>query len=122
MAEKLGRRWIGCDLNRNAIHISRKRILNITNSNHVLDWKSKYNADANPFKILASGIQEHLPSFPKEFLSKNVQIQSIPNFKDSLEIGIEIYQNDNNILVEFTDYKNTYENFISKKIREIGFF
>jgi len=32
VAEKLGRRWIGCDLGRWAIHISRKRLLDIENS------------------------------------------------------------------------------------------
>jgi DNA modification methylase len=32
VAEKLGRRWIGCDLSRWAIHVSRKRLLEIENS------------------------------------------------------------------------------------------
>jgi hypothetical protein len=31
-AEKLGRRWIGCDLGRWAIHVTRKRLLGIENS------------------------------------------------------------------------------------------
>src|SRR5581483_1822998 len=31
VAEKLGRRWIGCDLGRYAIHVSRKRMLGIEN-------------------------------------------------------------------------------------------
>jgi adenine-specific DNA-methyltransferase len=31
VAEKLGRRWIGCDLSRWAIHVSRKRLLEIPN-------------------------------------------------------------------------------------------
>ena len=31
VAEKLGRRWIGCDLGRYAIHVSRKRLLGIEN-------------------------------------------------------------------------------------------
>jgi DNA modification methylase len=31
VAEKLGRRWIGCDLGRYAIHVSRKRLLDIEN-------------------------------------------------------------------------------------------
>lgn len=31
VAEKLGRRWIGCDLGRWAIHVSRKRLLGIEN-------------------------------------------------------------------------------------------
>lgn len=29
VAEKLGRRWIGCDLSRWAIHVTRKRLLGI---------------------------------------------------------------------------------------------
>jgi DNA modification methylase len=31
VAEKLGRRWIGCDLSRYAVHVSRKRLLGIEN-------------------------------------------------------------------------------------------
>ena len=31
VAEKLGRRWIGCDLSRYAIHVTRKRLLDIEN-------------------------------------------------------------------------------------------
>jgi adenine specific DNA methylase Mod len=31
VAEKLGRRWIGCDLSRFAIHVTRKRLLDIPN-------------------------------------------------------------------------------------------
>jgi adenine-specific DNA-methyltransferase len=31
VAEKLGRRWLGCDLGRWAIHVTRKRLLGIEN-------------------------------------------------------------------------------------------
>lgn len=43
-AEKLGRRWIGCDLGRYAIHVSRKRLLQIQ--------------DCKPFEILNLGKYE----------------------------------------------------------------
>jgi len=43
-AEKLGRRWIGCDLSRWAIHVSRKRLLEI--------------ADCKPLEILNLGKYE----------------------------------------------------------------
>ncbi|GAH80506.1 unnamed protein product, partial [marine sediment metagenome] len=36
VAEKLGRRWIGSDLAKHAINISRKRILDIYNSNDLI--------------------------------------------------------------------------------------
>jgi len=44
VAEKLGRRWIGCDLGRWAIHVTRKRLLDIKN--------------CNPFEVLNLGKYE----------------------------------------------------------------
>jgi len=44
VAEKLGRRWIGCDLGRYAIHVSRKRLLGIEN--------------CHPFEVLNLGKYE----------------------------------------------------------------
>jgi hypothetical protein len=44
VAEKLGRRWIGCDLGRWAIHVTRKRLLGIEN--------------CNPFEVLNLGKYE----------------------------------------------------------------
>jgi hypothetical protein len=44
VAEKLGRRWIGCDLGRFAIHTTRKRLLDIP--------------DCKPFEILNLGKYE----------------------------------------------------------------
>ena len=44
VAEKLGRRWIGCDLGRWGIHVSRKRLLGV--------------ADSKPFEVLNLGKYE----------------------------------------------------------------
>lgn len=44
VAERLGRRWIGCDLSRYAINVTRKRMLNI--------------ADCRPFEVLNLGKYE----------------------------------------------------------------
>ena len=44
VAEKLGRRWIGCDLGRYGVHVSRKRILDIE--------------DCKPFEVLNLGKYE----------------------------------------------------------------
>ena len=35
VSEKLGRRWIGCDVSRHAIHVSRKRIIQVQRELHV---------------------------------------------------------------------------------------
>ena len=45
VAEKLGRRWIGCDLGRWGIHVTRKRLLGIE--------------DCKPFEVLSLGEYEH---------------------------------------------------------------
>jgi len=60
VAEKLGRRWIGCDLSRYAIHITRKRLLEIENSKDLTDdeGKAKYGGKAKPFEILNLGKYE----------------------------------------------------------------
>ena len=44
VAEKLGRRWIGCDLGRYGVHVSRKRMLDIE--------------DCKPFEVLNLGKYE----------------------------------------------------------------
>jgi len=57
-AEKLNRRWIGCDLSRYAIHLTRKRLLEIENSKDLNNLKKKYEKTANPFEILNLGKYE----------------------------------------------------------------
>ena len=52
VAEKLGRRWIGSDIAKQAIHISRKRILDVWNSKDLKDWNKKYEKRSQPFKIM----------------------------------------------------------------------
>ena len=58
VAEKLGRRWIGCDLSRFAIHITRKRLLEIEKSKDLLNEGKKYKKKAKPFEILNLGKYE----------------------------------------------------------------
>ncbi len=59
VAEKLGRRWIGCDLSRYAIHITRKRLLEIENSKDLFSEKNqKYAKKVHPFEILNLGKYE----------------------------------------------------------------
>jgi DNA modification methylase len=57
-AEKLNRRWIGCDLSRYAIHLVRKRILEIEKSKDLYDKKKLYSKNPHPFEILNLGKYE----------------------------------------------------------------
>jgi len=60
VAEKLGRRWIGCDLSKFAIQVTRKRLLDIHNSKDLTDdkGKKKYDKPARPFELLNIGNYE----------------------------------------------------------------
>jgi adenine-specific DNA-methyltransferase len=59
VAEKLGRRWIMCDLSKFAIHLTRKRLLNIHESKDLLTEENKrYGKPARPFEIWNVGNYE----------------------------------------------------------------
>jgi adenine-specific DNA-methyltransferase len=58
-AEKLGRRWIGCDLSKFAIQVTRKRLLDIHSSKDLLNEdKEKYDKPARPFELWNIGNYE----------------------------------------------------------------
>lgn len=71
VAEKLGRRWIGCDLSRYAIHITRKRLLEIENSKDLENKEIKYGKKAQPFEILNLGKYERQIWQMKTFTGKD---------------------------------------------------
>jgi len=71
VAEKLGRRWIGCDLSRYAIHVTRKRLLEIENSKDLENEDKKYGKKARPFEILNLGKYERQLWQVKTFTGKD---------------------------------------------------
>jgi adenine-specific DNA-methyltransferase len=71
VAEKLGRRWIGADLSRYAIHITRKRLLEIENSKDLENESQKYGKKARPFEILNLGKYERQLWQIKTFTGKD---------------------------------------------------
>jgi DNA modification methylase len=71
VAEKLGRRWIGCDLSRYAIHVTRKRLLDIENSKDLENEDKKYSRKARPFEILNLGKYERQLWQVKTFTNKD---------------------------------------------------
>ncbi|OQX78703.1 MAG: hypothetical protein B6D56_08395 [Candidatus Omnitrophica bacterium 4484_70.1] len=71
VAEKLGRRWIGCDLSKFAIQVTRKRLLDIHNSKDLQSDKGeKYGKYSRPFEIYNVGSYEieHFRKKPKEYI------------------------------------------------------
>lgn len=59
VAEKLGRRWIGCDLSKFGIQVTRKRLLDIHHSKDLLNEdKKEYGKPARPFELWNIGNYE----------------------------------------------------------------
>jgi len=87
VAEKLGRRWIGCDLSKFAIQVTRKRLLDIHNSKDLMDEKKeKYGKPARPFELWNIGNYETVYWREKQdeyltFMLKLYQAQPLTGFR-----------------------------------------
>lgn len=87
VAEKLGRRWIMSDLSKFAIHLTRKRLLDIHNSKDLFNGKKKkYDKPARPFEIWNVGNYEAIYWQDKledylTFMLKLYQAQPLTGFK-----------------------------------------
>jgi len=58
VAEKLGRRWIGCDIGKLAIYTTQKRLLQIDQSKDLENPKKKYGKLAKSFAVVISGLYD----------------------------------------------------------------
>ncbi|MFX1570129.1 MAG: site-specific DNA-methyltransferase [Promethearchaeota archaeon] len=117
VAEKLGRRWIGCDSNKHAIHIVRKRILNLDKSNDIIDWKKKYNKTPQSFKILGIEKMDKLDTISYNLLKKEVQDQKGYKINESPNLHVKIHKQNNRINVELIDYQLPFIDLISEKVK-----
>jgi adenine-specific DNA-methyltransferase len=86
VAEKLGRRWIGCDLSKFAIQVTRKRLLDIHNSKDLQNEDKKYGKPARPFEIWNIGNYETIYWQEKQdkyliFMLKLYQAQPLNGFR-----------------------------------------
>ncbi len=118
VAEKLNRRWIGCDMSKNAIHIMKKRIMDVKNSNDLQDWKKKYNILPNEFKILSLESNSENYWFPVEFISKKVRSHLSDQENRTPECKIILNKNKNAVTLKIIDYIIPYNHCISPEIEE----
>jgi len=85
-SEKLGRRWIGCDLSKFAIQVTRKRLLDIHNSKDLQNEGKRYGKPARPFELWNIGNYETVYWQEKEdeylaFMLKLYQSQPLTGFR-----------------------------------------
>jgi len=87
VAEKLGRRWIGSDLSKFAIQVTRKRLLDIHNSKDLQEEKkNEYGKPARPFELWNIGNYETVYWQEREdeylaFMLKLYQSQPLTGFR-----------------------------------------
>lgn len=118
VAEKLGRRWIGCDITPQSIHICRKRILDISNSNNLFDWTKNYNIPFRSFNVLQFKNQEKHFHIPDEFFlsdgaaSHDLLLYKNPDFEVSIEKKEETIQ------IVLINYEVPYVKNINHKLTE----
>ena len=86
VAEKLGRRWLGCDLSKFAIQVTRKRLLDIHNSKDLQNDGKQYGKPARPFELWNIGNYETVYWQEKQdeylaFMLKLYQSQPLTGFR-----------------------------------------
>ena len=86
VAEKLGRRWLGCDLSKFAIQVTRKRLLDIHNSKDLQNDGKQYGKPARPFELWNIGNYETVYWQEKQdeylaFMLKLYQAQPLTGFR-----------------------------------------
>jgi adenine-specific DNA-methyltransferase len=113
VAEKLNRRWIGTDSTKIAINLSRKRILNISNSNDIYDWKKKYEFNPLPFELISNLGNNNLVNTAVNLFGEIERKNSI----DNSDISINITIRKKEIQVELEDYKILNSEIIDLKLR-----
>ncbi len=86
VAEKLGRRWIGSDLSKFAIQVTRKRLLDIHNSKDLQNEGKQYGKRARPFELKNIGNYETIYWQERQdeylaFMLKLYQAQPLTGFR-----------------------------------------
>ena len=116
-AEKLGRRWIGSDIGRQAIKISRKRILNVWNSNDLINWGQKYQEIPKPFSVLMINNNRQEVDIYNSFLVEDVQGKSKNTLFQNVKFEVKISKDSNNVLIDLIGYSIPNVNLIKEKLR-----
>ncbi len=118
VAEKLNRRWIGCDHAKHSIQIVKKRMLDIHNSNDLYDWKESYNRKVKPFILLSSGSYSPTLTIPSEFLSGKGKGKRDQEIIENPVILLDINKQNNKVSLKLTDFVVKDIDRISKEVKE----
>jgi site-specific DNA-methyltransferase (adenine-specific)/adenine-specific DNA-methyltransferase len=128
VAEKLNRRWVGCDIGKLAIYTTQKRLLEIDQSKNLEDPKKKYKKPAKSFAVVASGLYDLGKIFAlkkdeyTQFVKDLFEIEETKTTKIS---GVEIDGKKREFYAKifpYWDFKNTSvdEKYLQELHKNIG--
>jgi len=117
VAEKLGRRWIGSDIAKQAIDISRKRIFDVWNSNDLTDWKKKYLKRFQPFEIIKTNEFTQVINTHKDFLVENIGNKDVISLIQDSKFVVKISKKDSKITVDLVDFIFPNLNLIKERVK-----
>jgi site-specific DNA-methyltransferase (adenine-specific)/adenine-specific DNA-methyltransferase len=128
VAEKLGRRWIGCDIGKLSIYTIQKRLLGIDQSKDLESPKKKYGKPSKSFAVVTSGLYDLGKIFDlqkDEYVNFVKDLFEIEEAKQKTVGGIEIDGKKRDFLVKifpYWEFKNTSvdEKYLRELHKNIG--
>ncbi|TXT67137.1 MAG: DNA adenine methyltransferase YhdJ [Promethearchaeota archaeon] len=114
VAEKLQRRWLGCDLNWHAVYTSHKRLLSLSESNSILNWDNSYDKPSHQYKIISLQPQRLTLHLTK----KVVQEESINEaVMDPSKLNLKVEQKEDQVRITLEHYDCPYLEILKKTIQ-----
>ena len=128
VAEKLNRRWIGCDIGKLAIYTTQKRLLEIDRSKDLGDQKKKYGKLSKSFAVVTSGLYDLRKIFAlqkDEYICFVKDLFEIEETKTTKISGVEIDGKKREFYAKifpYWDFKNTSvdEKYLRELHKSIG--
>ena len=93
VAEKLNRRWVGCDIGKLSVYTIQKRLLEINDSKDLENPKKKYGKPSKSFAVVTSGLYDLGKIFAlqkDEYISFVKNLFEIEEIKQKVIGGVEI--------------------------------
>ena len=115
VSEKLNRRWMGCDLNWHAIKTTITRLLDLKNSNDILNWDEIYRESSSSFKVYSLIRNVHKGKIPEAFFN-NRDTTLKRNKKPQLAVNLN--RDKNKIKLSLDNYFFPYLELLNKKIKK----
>ena len=118
VAEKLKRRWIGSDIAPHSIHMIRKRLLDLSSSNDILNWNVKFDKTTRPFEILKINKAGVGCQIPQNFISKEVKDSNSFANKELASFNVDLKIKKNEVFIELNHYLNPNLDLLIKNIKD----